>query len=311
MDPIFGIDAASGQQYPDWSQVGTVCRFGAEKVTQGTSYVNPYWAKSKPAMLAEARATRFVPLAYLFLNQGNGAAQARYFAAHAGNLSRFGIGVDVEPWYPLNAPPSLPTLADLLACIGELRQLFPAHPLGGYLPPWYWGSQSTRCVDWLWPSRYVTGWGTPAGLYRQVPGSWWAGYGGRPASLLQFTSSAIVPGVAGRCDCSAFRGTRDELAALILPGTTPPPPPPRPIIPEWQVTIMHRLPLLAQGSHDHGPVTRMQALLGAAGVPVAADGLFGPVTDAAVRHVQAAHGMVVDGRVGPDTWSLLVTGARL
>jgi peptidoglycan hydrolase-like protein with peptidoglycan-binding domain len=56
------------------------------------------------------------------------------------------------------------------------------------------------------------------------------------------------------------------------------------------------------GPEATGPaaVRKLQAALG---VPV--DGEFGPITEAAVRHLQARSGIVVDGVVGPETWRAL------
>jgi len=53
---------------------------------------------------------------------------------------------------------------------------------------------------------------------------------------------------------------------------------------------------------DSGPsVVEVQTILGI----VPADGDFGPITDGGVKGYQAACGLVVDGEVGPQTWSKL------
>jgi hypothetical protein len=163
-------------------------------------------------MAQQAAATGFVPGGYLFVEAGDGAGQADFFHATAGDMAGFAIAVDVEP-----TSGSEPAAADAHACVARLRQLYASHPMIGYLPHWYWGDQDKRFVDLLWASDYVAGNGTPAELYAHVTPSQWAPYGGRVPALLQFTNAATVPGVAGTVDCSAFRGTADELRAKLLP----------------------------------------------------------------------------------------------
>jgi peptidoglycan hydrolase-like protein with peptidoglycan-binding domain len=65
-------------------------------------------------------------------------------------------------------------------------------------------------------------------------------------------------------------------------------------------------PLVRTGDRDH-PVLTLQYLLRARDHAVAADGTFGPETDAAVRAFQGEKNLAVDGIVGPVTWRALVS----
>ena len=68
-------------------------------------------------------------------------------------------------------------------------------------------------------------------------------------------------------------------------------------------------PHVRRGDHEH-PVRTMQHLLRAHGSDIAADGDFGPHTDAALREFQSTHGLAADGIAGPVTWPALVVQVR-
>lgn len=79
---------------------------------------------------------------------------------------------------------------------------------------------------------------------------------------------------------------------------------------EARVLVSASLAVLARGSEDDA-VTRLQALLNVAGgAGLAEDGIFGPLTEAAVRDFQASHALIVDGIVGPQTWTALLSVER-
>src|SRR5258707_12879293 len=83
---MYGIDASSAQHDVDWATVDASTGFGFEKVSQGRGYVNPNWPLAASAMAARAKASGFVPGAYLFLEQGKDRKSTRLNSSHA-NIS--------------------------------------------------------------------------------------------------------------------------------------------------------------------------------------------------------------------------------
>lgn len=73
----------------------------------------------------------------------------------------------------------------------------------------------------------------------------------------------------------------------------------------WTEEIMTELPIVRQGD-EGGAVRTVQGNLVARYKAVKIDGAFGPQTDAAVRQVQDAAHIIVDGIVGPQTWPVLL-----
>jgi len=102
------------------------------------------------------------------------------------------------------------------------------------------------------------------------------------------------------------------------PKPGPPPPPPADPLEK----IMAVIPVVMPGTRDAGRsriVHRVQGLLVAGGFLAALaaprisaiDGMYGADTTAAVKAAQKAAGATVDGITGPQTWGVLITGARL
>jgi peptidoglycan hydrolase-like protein with peptidoglycan-binding domain len=58
-------------------------------------------------------------------------------------------------------------------------------------------------------------------------------------------------------------------------------------------------------------VRTVQYLLDAHGASLATDGIFGPLTDAAVKSFQSANGLAADGIVGPLTWPKLIVQVKM
>lgn len=207
---IFGIDIHP--QYQAGISIAEIARdfdFMAVKVSEGTD--SSYLGAGSASWLQQGKAAGLLCLGYHYLHAGNEDAQARVFSAALAATGVAGM-LDVETGS---------------GNIGNVRAFLDACAAHGgnvrllYLPQWYWqqiGSPSLAGLPPLWASHYVSGSGTAAALYSKVPDSFWAGYGGGNVAVLQFTDQAQV---AGRlCDADAYRGTRDQFAALIGTPTT-------------------------------------------------------------------------------------------
>ena len=108
-----------------------------------------------------------------------------------------------------------------------------------------------------------------------------------------------------------------QVRSVILPhvqGTAPaptPPPPPTPAAANSLNDLARNLAyckLFVVGPGNNvSPmaVTFVQWGLQRAGIPVTADGVWGPATEAGVRYFQKTHRLPTDGLVGPKTWALL------
>jgi hypothetical protein len=174
------------------------------KSSEGSSFVDQEFA----ANLAEARVAGLLAVAYHYV-RANATA-----AAQVANVARV-------------VPRDVPVIPDVEAGSGGValvRELVDRLRAAGYrvpllyLPRWYWqqiGSPSLAGLPPLWSSRYpdiVVG--SLADEWADVPGQYWNGYGGLGVAVLQFTSSASIAGHRP-IDANAFRGTRDELAAVL------------------------------------------------------------------------------------------------
>jgi Putative peptidoglycan binding domain len=81
--------------------------------------------------------------------------------------------------------------------------------------------------------------------------------------------------------------------------------PPAPPAPNWTEKMIQVLPNVRPG--DIGVyVKRVQGLCTADGRVLVIDGIYGPNTQAAVKNIQSAAGIRIDGIVGPQTWPVLL-----
>jgi peptidoglycan hydrolase-like protein with peptidoglycan-binding domain len=70
-------------------------------------------------------------------------------------------------------------------------------------------------------------------------------------------------------------------------------------------------PTIAAGATGTAVRRLQRALRRTPNLGLVVDGVFGPKTEAAVKHFQKGAGLVVDGKVGPLTWAALPNGGPM
>jgi len=133
----------------------------------------------------------------------------------------FGMA-DIEPYDELKANGLWPRWTDVTRFHDRWYSL-EQRVMVWYIGRWVWRDWLTQPVlsqlkGPLINANYPGGDGTAAVIYTGSgadTGPGWTSYGGRTPDVWQFTSIANVPGASNTTDCNAFRGTADQLAALL------------------------------------------------------------------------------------------------
>lgn len=202
---LYGVDVSAYQPNFDFA----ACRregfdFAFIKSTEGTTWRSAYFHDQ----LARARAAGLLVAAYHYVRGDDVAGQLRNIL---GVVSRdVPVILDVE--YGAGSITSVRALVDALNDAGYRTPLV-------YIPLWYWrdhmGSPDLRGLPPNWHSRY------PDNVVRRkesfvLGDEYWPMFGGLSTLIAQFTSALAVANYPnGRIDGNAYRGTRDELSALL------------------------------------------------------------------------------------------------
>lgn len=284
-----GIDMASYQAGLDFSK--TPADFAIIKATEGTGYVNPDCNRA----YANAKKNGVLVGLYHYANGGNPEAEADYFINSISNY--IGSAVLALDWERANNPAFGKN--DVAWCRAWLDRVYKRTKVR---PLIYMSQSVTTAHNWqsvakdtgLWVAQYVV---ESRNGYRQDYGHAATGAWNYPA-IFQYTSGGYLPGWSARLDLDVAymdraawakyaRGDRQNGAGTAQNTEAP----------VYPSTIK---------KGDTGAAVRMlQAFLG--GLKV--DGGFGANTDKAVRAWQKAHGLKVDGVVGPKTWRAILSVA--
>jgi len=169
------------------------------KATEGTSFVDPAYSSRH----VSATGAGLLWGAYHFGTCADGTEQARFFLEKTEPDASVLVALDCET-NPSGPSMTLPQARDFVTYIQSVTGRWPGLYGGDYLKQLLDGAKDPVLAQcWLWLAQY--------GSSAVVPPNW------NDLTLWQYTDAAEVPGI-GRCDCSRFRGSEQELIAFWLPG---------------------------------------------------------------------------------------------
>lgn len=216
-DLLFGVDL-SNHQAPNGNviSVDQIAREGFSaiiaKASEGSDYEDPWFTTYRDG----AARNGLVFWGYHYLRAGDPVGNARCWDRGVKGDRSIGCMIDWESGGG--------NLGDALAFKAESEKLGYRVPIT-YTGKWYWqqiGSpQGLGQLGALMDSNYGRNpAGFASGIYEADGRNNWRSYGGADATILQYTDHAQVAG--RQVDAWAYRGTRDQLAALINGSTVQP-----------------------------------------------------------------------------------------
>lgn len=279
-----GIDISRWQSSIDLSKVP--CDFVIVKATQGTSYVSPKYQRQ----ITQANSLKKLLGVYHYAGGGGAIPEAEHFIKTV--YDYIGKAILVLDWEGEQNPNfNNPDYAK--AFLNYVKQQTDITPFI------YMSKSVCRQYSWdssfpLWCAQYKNQQPT---YYQDHPWTDSKGFGAWPdCQILQYSSKGQLPGYFGNLDLNKAYITAEEwiqYAAGQIETVKPAP---------------ETYPLLKKGDKNEF-VRHWQMFLNMNGYSCgAADGIFGPKTEAAVKKWQKDHSAIcgaADGIIGPKTWSSL------
>lgn len=202
---LYGVDVSAYQPHFDFVTARNEgIDFAFIKATEGAGWKSGYYTRQ----IAQARRVGILVAAYHYVRGSDVAGQLANIRSMVSADTP--VILDVE-----DGAGSLDSIRGLLAALGKAGYKTPLI----YIPKWYWsghmGSPDLSGLPPNWHSRY------PDNTVRRkenftLGAEYWPSFGGISTEIAQFTSSLAVANYpVGRIDGNAYRGTRDQLAALL------------------------------------------------------------------------------------------------